>query len=235
MANKRKVWAVVPAAGISLRMGTGLPKQYQIVLGMPVLHHTLARLCSSPSVTGVVVGINSSDKSWKKDPFIHVKMLGKYTGGEERADTVLAGLKFLAAQQGAAETDWALVHDAARPCIMQQDIANLVEAAEFSQQGAVLGSTVSDTLKMTSDGTRIESTVNRAGLWKAFTPQIFPLAELVNAMEHARKQGISVTDESMAMEKLGTHATMVQGHNSNIKITIPADLDLAEIYLKEFR
>lgn len=235
MANKRKVWAVVPAAGISLRMGAGLPKQFQIVLGLPVLHHTLARLCSSPSITGVVVGINSSDKSWNENPFIHVKMLGKYTGGEERPDTVLAGLKFLAAQLGAAESDWALVHDAARPCIMQQDIANLVEAAEFSQQGAVLGSTVSDTLKKTGDETRIESTVNRAGLWRAFTPQIFPLAELVNALEHARKQGISVTDESMAMENLGIHATMVQGHNSNIKITIPADLDLAEIYLREFR
>jgi 2-C-methyl-D-erythritol 4-phosphate cytidylyltransferase len=233
MANKRKVWAVVPAAGISLRMGTGLPKQYQIVSGLPILHHTLARLCSSPSITGVVAGINSNDKSWNENPFIHVKMLGKYTGGEERADTVLAGLEFLTAQ-GASETDWALVHDAARPCIMQQDIANLVEAAEFSQQGAVLGSTVSDTLKMTGDETRIESTINRSGLWRAFTPQIFPLSELANALEHARKQGISVTDESMAMEILGTHATMVQGHNSNIKITIPADLDLAEIYLREF-
>jgi 2-C-methyl-D-erythritol 4-phosphate cytidylyltransferase len=235
MTKKRNVWAVVPAAGVGRRMGTALPKQYQTVSGLPLLHHTLSRLCSSPVITGVVVGINRNDDAWRSNPFVHAKMMGEYAGGNERADTVLAGLHFLSETVGASDSDWALVHDAARPCVLQQDIANLLEAAEASQRGAVLGSILSDTLKKTDESSQVDTTVDREGLWRAFTPQVFPLGDLGKALENACQQGLAITDESMAMEQIGVQATMVQGHNSNIKITVPADLDLAELYLREFQ
>ncbi len=235
MTEQPKVWAIIPAAGIGSRMLAEIPKQYLKIHGTPMLHHTLSRICASPVIDGVVIGINPQDSRWSKDPFTHPKILGVCDGGRERADTVLNGLKFLERLDQVAQSDWALVHDAVRPGIMQQDIQNLLTLANDNQIGAVLGKRLVDTLKITDEEQVIQQTVARKKFWRAFTPQVFRLGDLLRAIEAAVADGVQITDESMAMERLGLGPAMVEGHSSNNKITTIDDLDLADLFLAEFQ
>ena len=234
MAEQHKVWAIIPAAGIGGRMSADIPKQYLKIHGRPMLHHTLSRICASPLIDGVIIGISPQDSRWSKDPFTHPKILGVCDGGRERRDTVLNGLKFLDGLDEVAQSDWALVHDAVRPGIMQQDIQNLLTQANDNQIGAVLGKRLADTLKITDENQAIQQTVDRKKFWRAFTPQVFRLGDLLRAIEVSVADGVQVTDESMAMERLGFHPAMVEGHSSNNKITTSDDLDLADLLLAKF-
>ncbi len=212
-----------------------VPKQYLSINGRSVLHHTLSRICANPAVDGVVIGVSPQDVWWTKDRFSHPKILGTYEGGRERADTVLKGLKFLNTLNEVAPSDWALVHDAVRPCIVQQDIQNLVAEANANKTGAVLGKQLVDTLKKTDERGMVQETVNRSRLWRAFTPQIFRVKELTRAIEKSLDDGVHVTDESMAMELTGIYPIMVEGYLTNIKITISSDLELMELFLGEYQ
>ena len=152
------------------------------------------------------------------------------TGGSERAITVLHGLRALAQYAGA--NDWVLVHDAARPCVRHADIQALLTAVEGHSDGGLLAVPVSDTLKRADRSGCVDETVTRAGLWRALTPQVFPLAALTSAIECALRDGVEVTDEASAMEHDGAHPRLVHAHADNIKITVPDDLALAEMFLQ---
>lgn len=238
-----KVWAVVVAAGISTRLRAARPKQYLVLHGQPILHHTLTRLCRSPVVDGVVVGLHPQDQWWATASFTHAKLLGSYHGGATRAATVQNGLAYLRTHAAVAANDWVLVHDAVRPVLVQRDLVNVVAAARASACGAVLGEVVMDTLKIADDAGQVQTTVPRAAHWRAYTPQIFPLATLATALStalataaaHAHAAQAPLTDESMAMEQMGIHAPLVRGHPANLKITTPADLPLAALYLEAFQ
>lgn len=224
-------WAVIPAAGVGARMGAAIPKQYLPLLGKTVLEHSVGRLISHPRMAGVVVVIAPHDTHWQtlSSQFTTAPLTAE--GGAERYHSVLNGLHRLA--EIAQPHDWVLVHDAARPCIRPVDIDKLITALTDHAAGGLLGLPVSDTVKRADrEGTVLE-TVNRTGLWRALTPQMFRLEALTRALRHAVDQHLPVTDEAAAMELAGYSPRMVEGHADNIKITHPQDLALAELYIRQ--
>lgn len=227
------VWVIIPAAGIGQRMQAPQPKQYLSLLGCPVILHTLERLCAHARVRGVLVGISSQDHHWSVlIPALArlPKFLGKYTGGETRAQTVLNGLKELT--KHAKPEDWVLVHDAVRPCVRHEDIDKLVNTVSQGE-GGLLAFPISDTVKRVDNEGRVIETVARAGLWRAATPQMFRIKTLTIALEKLMNNGNEITDEAYAIEANGGHPLVVACHPDNIKITLPSDLNLAELYLKQ--
>jgi len=206
------------------------PKQYLPLLGRPILLRTLERLGSYPALRGQLVGIAPDDVYWPTLSESIPKLLGAFPGGAERADTVLNGLRALA--KYAVPDDWVLVHDAARPCVRHADIDTLLAAVAGHTDGGLLALPVSDTVKRADRDGCVEETVSRAGLWRAQTPQVFRLGALTAALEGARRAGVEITDEASAMEWSGARPRLVPGHADNIKITLPEDLALAELYLR---
>jgi 2-C-methyl-D-erythritol 4-phosphate cytidylyltransferase len=166
------IWAIVPAAGTGSRMQAAVPKQYLPLLGRPVIQHTLERLCAHARIRGVLVGVSAEDRHWK-DLELELrlpKLLGTFPGGATRAHTVLNGLQALADR--AQPDDWAMVHDAARPCLRTQDVDRLIDAVQAHADGGLLALPVSDTVKRTDAGRRVVQTVPRANLWRALTPRV---------------------------------------------------------------
>lgn len=222
---------MVPAAGGGARMRADRPKQYLPLLGRPILLRTLERLGGYPPLRGMLVGIASDDAYWSTLSGSIPKLLGTCPGGATRAATVLNGLRALAAH--AAPDDWVLVHDAARPCVRHADIDTLLAAIAGHADGGLLAVPVSDTVKRADHNGCVEETVARAGLWRALTPQAFRLGALTAALGSALRAGVEITDEAAAMEYGGARPRLVHGHVDNIKITVPEDMALAELYLRE--
>jgi 2-C-methyl-D-erythritol 4-phosphate cytidylyltransferase len=175
------------------------------------------------------VGIAADDVYWPTLTGPSPSLLGTFSGGTERADTVLNGL--VALGDYAQPEDWVMVHDAARPCVRHADIDALMLAVTGHADGGILALPVSDTVKRADHNGCIEETVARAGLWRALTPQVFQLGALRRALEKADRAGREITDEASAMESEGARPRLVHGHADNIKITLPEDLMLAEIFL----
>ncbi len=221
-------WVVVPAAGRGLRAGGEVPKQYQTLLGKPLIEHTLRKLAAHPRIEGIVVSIAADDAHWPGWRSLEGKPLIATPGGAQRAESVLAGLRALPSDVG--ESDFVLVHDAARPCIRHSDLSTLLACA--ATDGALLAVPLADTLKQADARQRSSRTVPRAGLWRALTPQMFPRAALVSALEAAARDGVAVTDEAMAMERAGFSPQLVEGAADNLKVTTAQDFLLAEFLLR---
>ncbi len=223
-------WVVIPAAGVGSRMQADRPKQYLSLAGRTVIEHTITRFTSHPAISGIVVVVSQGDPYWtelKVDSPIPVMTA---PGGAERCHSVLNGLDAL--QDRAAEGDWVLVHDAARPCLRREDIDRLIGQLADDPVGGLLGLPVADTLKRVGEGERVEATVERDRLWRALTPQMFRLKALREALSQALVDGFLVTDEASAMEYAGHAPRILEGRGENIKITRPDDLPLAELYLQ---
>ena len=223
------IWAVVPAAGRGSRVGGDVPKQYRMLLGRPLIRHTLERLASHPRIAGVMVVLSADDPHWPDWSRCHDTPIHTAIGGAERADSVLAGIRALPASVD--ENDWVLVHDAARPCLRHDDLDRLLDRGCAHPVGAILAAPVSDTLKRANADGGIAGTEPRAGLWRALTPQLFRRGPLRDALLSASSDGITITDEAMAMERLGHAPLLVEGAADNIKVTTPADLAFAEFLL----
>lgn len=221
-------WVVLPAAGRGLRAGGGLPKQYRPLLGKPLIEHTLNRLLAHPRISGVVVVLAADDAHWPGWDRLHGKPVRVTQGGAERADSVLAGLQALPPE--VAQNDAVLVHDAARPCLSALEIDALLQADPT--QGALLALPLSDTLKQADAAGQVERTVPRQQLWRAQTPQMFTRAALVSALKAAAEAGITVTDEAMAMERIGARPRLIEGLPDNIKVTTARDFAHAEFLLR---
>jgi 2-C-methyl-D-erythritol 4-phosphate cytidylyltransferase len=215
-------WAVVPAAGRGLRFGGDVPKQYLDVAGEPLIAHTLRALLAHPAVDGVVVALAADDTSWPGWQTFAGKPILACVGGDARADSVLAGLAML--PEGVRADDFVLVHDAARPNLRLEDLEQLLERGRNDPVGAILAAPVHDTLKRAGDDGGIDGTEPRERLWRALTPQLFRRLQLTRALEAAQRDGVAVTDESMAMERQGLRPLLVEGAEDNFKITTPADL-----------
>ena len=219
----------MPAAGRGARFGSETPKQYLTLAGRPLIEHSLRALLGHPEVDGVMVAISPSDPYWAG----WREMLGKpiYTciGGAERADSVMAALQALPAT--VSEDQWVLVHDAARPCLRAVDLTRLIAMGQADPVGALLATPVRDTVKRSDNQSRSLRTEPREQLWRAQTPQMFRRGGLTRALGAALKAGVVITDEAMAMERLGLKPRLVEGSDDNIKVTTPADLALAEFIL----
>lgn len=216
----------MPAAGAGRRFGGDTPKQYLPIAGRAVIVHALERVLAHPQVKGVLVGLAADDAHFASLQVQHPRLLGTYLGGTERADTVLKGLSTLIAH--AQPNDWVLVHDAVRPCLHSDDLRRLLNAMSDSPDGALLATPLADTLKEADVAGRAARTVPREGLWRALTPQLFPIKMLRDALARALSAGVPITDEASAVEAAGGHPRLVAGRPDNIKITLPTDLLLAE-------
>ena len=228
---KRRLWAIVPAAGRGERFASathGLPKQYTTLAGRSVLEWSLRALLAEPRVHAIVVVLAANDPHW---PAISAKLnsprLLCTIGGAQRQDSVMNGLDFLLPK--AAPEDWILVHDAARPCLSGEDLGALIDAVASvpgnAAAGAVLAAPIVDTVKRELRGGL--ETVDRTDLWRALTPQVFGFAQLRRALQDALQAGIAVTDEAQALERAGLRPTLVRGSPFNIKVTRVEDLELA--------
>ncbi|UPG84381.1 2-C-methyl-D-erythritol 4-phosphate cytidylyltransferase [Luteibacter aegosomatis] len=226
------LWCVIPAAGKGVRAGGDRPKQYQPITGRPLIEHTLERLAEHPRIAGFVVVISSDDTHFAMLPRVHGKPLVTAVGGSERSHSVLAGLRALPESVG--DDDFVLVHDAARPCVRAADITRLIDMAGAGE-GGLLGAPLRDTLKRADEACRSVATEPREGRWRAFTPQMFRRAALSRALGLAADAGIVVSDEAMAMERVGVMPLLVEGSEDNIKVTTPADFALAEFLLGRTR
>lgn len=223
------IWALVPAAGSGRRFGGDVPKQYLHAAGKPLIGHALEALLAHPQMDGAVVALAADDPHWPGWTTLHGKPVVTCVGGLERADSVLAALHAL--PENVAHDALLLVHDAARPNVHGGDLSTLIAAANAQRDGAILAAPVRDTLKASDADHRIEATVPRAGLWRALTPQAFRRDLLQRALQAAQAAGVAVTDEAMAVERLGLHPVLVEGREDNLKVTTPADLALVEFLL----
>ncbi|HEY9142486.1 MAG TPA: 2-C-methyl-D-erythritol 4-phosphate cytidylyltransferase [Arenimonas sp.] len=222
-------WAIVPAAGRGSRFGGDTPKQYLTLAGRSVIEHSLRAVLDHPDVDGVMVALAQDDAAWPGWREIGGKPVLTCVGGGERADSVLAALHALPAT--ISEDQWLLVHDAARPCLHKNDLARLLAEGREDAVGALLAAPVRDTLKRADDQRRCLGTEPREALWRALTPQLFRRGGLTRALAAAQRSGVRVTDEAMAVERLGLKPRLVEGRDDNLKITTPADLALAEFIL----
>lgn len=224
-----RCWGILPAAGIGSRMGSDQPKQYIEVAGSPLLAHSLNSLLACPRITGVMVALHAGDIRAGELELLRDARVHTTTGGAERSDSVLAALNAL--EPLAADDDWVLVHDAARPCLRAAELDALIDAVLASDVGGILAEPVVDTVKLSDNRGRVERTLDRSALWRAQTPQMFRLGELRDALLSARDSGQAVTDEASAMELAGRPVQLVPGSARNLKVTVPEDLELAAWYL----
>lgn len=223
------IWAIVPAAGVGSRSGLDIPKQYQLLLGQPMLHHVLDVLCQHPDIDGICLALSPEDARWTGISNWRSKPLRTCLGGAERSDSVLSAIEALHDVLG--KDDYVLVHDAARPCLRFNDLNKLIEQASTHPVGALLAGKMHDTVKRSDLQAQVEGTIERSLLWRAFTPQMFPAKSLQYALQHAKQEGLAITDESNAMERLGLSPLLVEGSDDNIKVTVASDFVLAEAIL----
>jgi 2-C-methyl-D-erythritol 4-phosphate cytidylyltransferase len=230
---KQAVWAVIPAAGIGARMGADTPKQYLRIEGRTLIEYACAALLANPGIKGLVIALHADDQVMATLPLADDARVHLIAGGAERADSVMAGLDYLASL--AATDDWILVHDAARPCLETAVVDQLLEQLSQHKVGGIVARPVTDTVKRAScggeRGREIDQTVSREQLWLAQTPQMFRYGKLVRALRGAIEDGLVVTDESMALERMGYKPMLLTGAASNIKVTYPQDLALAAWYI----
>ena len=220
---------IIPAAGTGSRMAQStqnvLPKQYIPLAGKPIISHTIQTFFLHARIASIHVALSEDDMFWRDlplDPASKLKL--HYTGGESRSETVLNTLLSIQA----ADDDWVLVHDAARPGLTTDLLDSLLNTLEHDAVGGLLALPVADTLKKSNSANQVENTVSRANLWQAQTPQMFRYGVLKKALEIFNG---TPTDESEAIEALGLQPALVQGELRNLKITYPQDLALLEALL----
>ena len=222
-------FALVPAAGAGVRFGAERPKQYQRLVGRPLLEHAVCALATHPSIRAVYVALAPGDTGFGECQWQsrHAPVVPLYCGGSSRAATVFNAL--VAIRDLLEADDWVLVHDAARPCLSRAELDRLLLQVESDAVGGLLALAATDTLKQ-GDGERVVATAPREGLWRALTPQMFRYGVLVEALHRA---GPNPTDESAAIEALGLRPLLVPGAATNIKVTHPEDMALAAAILAQ--
>ncbi|SFA73281.1 2-C-methyl-D-erythritol 4-phosphate cytidylyltransferase [Azotobacter beijerinckii] len=217
-------WTVIPAAGIGSRMRADRPKQYLPLGGRTILEHTLDCFLGHPRLKGLAVSLAADDPYWPQLPCAGDGRILRAAGGSERADSVFNALQLLAGQ-GADASDWVLVHDAARPNLARADLERLLAELADDPVGGLLAVPARDTLKRADADGRVRQTVDRSVVWLAYTPQMFRLGALRQALGDALAAGVAITDESSAMEWAGQAPRLVEGRADNLKITRPEDLE----------
>ncbi|MDR0276438.1 MAG: 2-C-methyl-D-erythritol 4-phosphate cytidylyltransferase [Paucimonas sp.] len=217
-------WAVIPAAGVGARMAADRPKQYLQLGGRTILEHSLHCFLDHPSLKGVVVSIAADDPFWPDLACARDPRIQRAAGGRERADSVLNALLLLHAQ-GAADSDWVLVHDAARPNLARSDLDHLLAELADDPVGGLLAVPARDTLKRADADGRVAATVDRSTIWQAYTPQMFRLGALHRALADSLVANVAITDEASALEWAGQAPRLIEGRSDNIKVTRPEDLE----------
>ena len=211
-------------------------KQFKELDGVPILVRTLRKFAATPAVYEMVVALRKDEiPAFRRQvdeqyPELLKKRLQFVEGGEHRQDSVANAMAKIAADP----SDLVLVHDAVRPFVTPEIISEVISAAE-KHHAAIAGWPAVDTVKQvdrTAEGAVIRATIPRAAIVLAQTPQGFRYDILKKAFDEAAKDGFLGTDEASLIERAGLPVAVVMGSAKNIKITTPADMELAEFYLK---
>jgi 2-C-methyl-D-erythritol 4-phosphate cytidylyltransferase len=226
-----RYFALIPAAGVGARMAASSPKQYLSINGKPMLRHTLDAFLASELIAHTYVVVSAGDgyidgvlPEAGADAAAAVTVLR--CGGATRMESILNGLH--AIRDAVGDDDLVLVHDAARPGLTPSLIARLITEAGANLAGGLLALPVVDTVKSTTSG--VTATIPRDGMWLAQTPQMFRYALLEHALASAADPK-AITDDASAVELLGLSPQLVEGHPRNLKVTLPSDIRIAEMYL----
>ena len=221
--------AVLVAAGKGTRMGPNVDKLFLELNGRPVVAYTWGRLAQAASIDEIIVVVREgmqaafaelAQKFQLRKPFRLV------AGGRERQDSVWNGLAALS-----EDAELVTIQDAARPCTSPALIAATIEAARETG-AAVAAQPVTDTIKESADGKRVERTLDRSRLWAVQTPQTFRVEIIRRALAEARGRGLVLTDDTAACELIGQPVDLVVSASPNPKVTRPEDLPFVEAVLK---
>ena len=212
-------------------MGATSPKQYLPLAGKPLIWHALNTLAGVASIVRVFIVLAPDDAQWGSHDWsgFGARLTVLRCGGATRAESVTNGLRAMCAS--VSVSDWVLVHDAARCCLTTTHVEKLIAVIGDDPVGGLLAVPVADTLKRAQEDSRVAITVPREGLWQAQTPQMFRHGMLLDALESAPV----VTDEASAIEALGRRPKLVMADATNLKVTYPLDLQLAEWILANRR
>ncbi len=233
-----RIVAILPAAGLGTRMGADTPKQFLELDGVPLVIHTLRRLASCKAITEMIVatrgdGVAALEARIRQEKLAQPVRVVR--GGDTRQDSVAAALRELP-----DDTEIVLVHDAVRPFVTREQIERVIDEAR-RRHAAILGIPAMDTVKevkrasLPEDVALITGTIPRERVVLAQTPQAFSAKLLKEAFACAQRDGVSASDEAGLVERLGHDVHVVLGSERNIKITRPADMDLARFYLEQER
>ena len=230
--NTPQNWAIIPAAGRGLRMGTGVSKLYLPLNSGTVIETSLSCFIRNENIAGIVVALHPEDNYWAKLSISTNKPIYTVIGGDTRAQSVRNALeKVITISE---PNDFVLVHDAARPCLHLSDLDLLIHQLQQDEVGGILATPVIDTIKESVElggNLNIKKTVNRSNLWKALTPQMIRVEILCKALNFCFENKIKITDEASALEEIGINVKLIQGRSDNIKITKPEDIKFAESIL----
>jgi 2-C-methyl-D-erythritol 4-phosphate cytidylyltransferase len=224
-----RYFALIPAAGVGARMAANAPKQYLKIGGKPMLRHAIDAFLFSELIAHTYVVVSADDPVIDSIVPSHGVTVLR-CGGATRMESVKNGLAALAPTL--RENDWVLVHDAARPGLDEALIEKLITTTGEDPVGGLLALPVVDTVKRSIAGEL--GTVSREGLWLAQTPQMFRYKLLRDALAFASdsaRDPNQVTDDASAVEALGLSPKLVEGHPRNMKVTLPSDVRIAEMYL----
>lgn len=225
------VLAIIPAAGMGIRMGGATPKQFLSLEGVPIFVHTLRKFALADVIDEIYLGLRSEERERAEkeiEPERFSKTVRLVAGGASRQETVARCLK-----EAPENTELVVVHDAVRPFIELDMIQRVVEAAR-KEGAAILGIPSVDTVKQV-ERQMILGTIPRERIVLAQTPQAFRYSVLREAFDRAAADGFNGTDESSLVERLGCNVTVLMGSDRNIKITKPSDLPLARLYIAQER
>jgi 2-C-methyl-D-erythritol 4-phosphate cytidylyltransferase len=217
-----QVTAVIPAAGSGTRMGT--VKQYMEIAGRPLLDWTLSAINGSDEIGSIILVVPPGDVGRVKEQYVEghpfKKLRTVVAGGDTRADSVHNGV-------GAAVSEYVLIHDAARPFVSQTLISRTIAAAK-GRGGATAATLIHDTVKM-KEGDMLGGLADRNSLVLIQTPQVFKRADLLAAYEMVGAKRRELTDETTLIQAAGFGVAWVPGDATNIKVTSPDDLRLAQL------
>ncbi|MBS5799749.1 MAG: 2-C-methyl-D-erythritol 4-phosphate cytidylyltransferase [Clostridiales bacterium] len=218
--------AIVVAGGSGSRMGTSTKKQYLKIKDKEILVYTVECFQNMPEIQEIVVVTGKEDITYVekllKDTYKLNKVSYIVAGGKERQDSVYNGI-----QAVDEKSDYLVIHDGARPLITKEVVRAGLDMA-YAHRASIIAVPVKDTIKLVSKDGKVEDTPDRSSLWSVQTPQIFEKELIIHAHEYAKEHGLSVTDDSMLVEAIGVPVYIVEGEYTNIKITTPEDLIIAE-------
>ena len=223
------VVALVPAAGRGLRMGGSVPKQFLSLGGEPLIIQSLRILQAAPVIDRIILAVPSMEVEYCEREIVSRHGFTKVTqvvvGGAERQDSVRCALAHVP-----SDSEIVLIHDAVRPFVTAQMVAEVVAAAR-KEGAAIIALPMRDTVKQVRTDGKIERTVDRSPLWLAQTPQAFRRDWIEAAHRKAHAEGVRATDDAFLVEWLGYSVAVVEGSGENIKVTRPEDLVIGEAIL----
>jgi 2-C-methyl-D-erythritol 4-phosphate cytidylyltransferase len=230
MPNKNICCAVIAAAGSSSRMGEGSSKQFLFLNKIPVIVYTLRAFDAAQTVDSIVVVCRQQDAVRMKKTILKFdiqKVSHIFSGGNTRQKSVAAGIAAVP-----PETDWLIIHDGDRPFISPELIDGCVRSA-YRTGASALAVPVKDTVKSVDRDRNVVSTLPRENLWAVQTPQVFRKDLYLKALREAECKSEDYTDDCQLLEHAGIPVHLCMGSYDNIKLTVPEDIPLAEMILKQ--